>query len=48
MSRRRKLLSFEKLILRKVDEGPKRKLTDLAKELGLDPVTLSTIVGQRD
>ncbi|KAH8010092.1 hypothetical protein HPB51_024767 [Rhipicephalus microplus] len=50
MSRKRKALSFkEKLdILRKVDEDPKRKRTELAKELGLATSTLSTIVGQRD
>ncbi|KAH8038696.1 hypothetical protein HPB51_002840 [Rhipicephalus microplus] len=50
MSRKRKALSFkEKLdILRKVDEDPKRKRTELAKELGLATSTLSTVVGQRE
>lgn len=50
MSRKRKALSFkEKLdILREVDKDPKRKRADLAKELGLAPSTLCTIVGQRD
>ncbi|KAH8019706.1 hypothetical protein HPB51_021028 [Rhipicephalus microplus] len=50
MSRKRKALSFkEELdILRKVDEDPKRKRAELAKELGLATSTLSTIVGQRD
>lgn len=50
MSRKRKALSFkEKLdILRKVDDDPKRKRIDVAKELGLAPSTLSTVVGQRD
>lgn len=50
MSRKRKALSFkEKLdILRKVDEDPKKKRTELAKELGLATSTLSTIVGQRE
>ncbi|KAH8019112.1 hypothetical protein HPB51_016750 [Rhipicephalus microplus] len=49
MSRKRKAFSFkEKLdILRKVDEDPKRKRTELAKELGLATSTLSTVVGQR-
>ncbi|KAG0430768.1 hypothetical protein HPB47_022392 [Ixodes persulcatus] len=50
MSRKRKVLSFkEKLeILNRVDSEPKRKRSDLAKELGLPPSTLCTIVGQRD
>ncbi|KAH8038016.1 hypothetical protein HPB51_020536 [Rhipicephalus microplus] len=50
MSRKRKALSFkEKLdILRKFDEDPKRKRTELAKELGLATSTLSTVVGQRE
>lgn len=50
MSRKRKALSFkEKLeVLSKVDQDPKRKRSDLAKELGLAPSTLSTIVGQRE
>ncbi|KAL1427740.1 hypothetical protein MTO96_017133 [Rhipicephalus appendiculatus] len=50
MSMKRKALSFkEKLdILKKVDEDPKRKRIDVAKELGLASSTLSTIVGQRD
>ncbi|KAK8766588.1 hypothetical protein V5799_006630 [Amblyomma americanum] len=50
MSRKRKALSFkEKLdVLKKVDENPKKKRVDLAKELGLAPSTLCTIVGQRD
>lgn len=49
-SRKRKALSFkEKLeILKKVDEEPKKKRADLAKELGLAASTLSTLVGQRD
>ncbi|KAH7934310.1 hypothetical protein HPB49_024845 [Dermacentor silvarum] len=39
----------EKLdILQKLDEDPKRKRTELAKELGLAASTLSTIVAQRD
>ncbi|KAG0445622.1 hypothetical protein HPB47_013420 [Ixodes persulcatus] len=50
MSRKRKALSFkEKLeILNRVDSEPKKKRSDLAKELGLPPSTLCTIVGQRD
>lgn len=50
MSRKRKALSFkEKLeILNRVDREPKRKRSDLAKELGLPLSTLCTIVGQRD
>lgn len=50
MSRKRTALSFkEKLeILNRVDSEPKRKRSDLAKELGLPPSTFCTIVGQRD
>lgn len=50
MSRKRKALSFkDKLeILKKVDEEPKKRRIDMAKELGLPLSTLSTIVGQRD
>lgn len=50
MSRKQKAISFkEKLeILKKIDEDPKRKRTDVGKELGLAPSTRSTIVGQRD
>ncbi|XP_049522088.1 tigger transposable element-derived protein 6-like isoform X1 [Dermacentor silvarum] len=50
MSRKRKALSFkEKIeILKKVDENPKKKRVELAKELGIAPSTLCTIVGQRD
>ncbi|XP_050038275.1 major centromere autoantigen B-like [Dermacentor andersoni] len=50
MSRKRKALSFkEKIdILKKVDDNPKKKRVELAKELGIAPTTLCTIVGQRD
>ncbi|KAH8035109.1 hypothetical protein HPB51_004350 [Rhipicephalus microplus] len=50
MSHKRKALSFKEKLdtLRKVDEDPKRKRTELAKKLGLATSTLSTIVGQRD
>lgn len=43
--------SFEEkleILKKKIDEDLKRKRTDVAKELGLPPSTLSTIVDQRD
>ncbi|KAK8761240.1 hypothetical protein V5799_027494 [Amblyomma americanum] len=50
MSRKWKALSLKnKLdILKKVDEEPKKRCIDMAKELGLPISMLSTIVGQRD
>ncbi|KAH9382291.1 hypothetical protein HPB48_022613 [Haemaphysalis longicornis] len=50
MSRKRKALSFKEKseILKKVDKNPNKRRVDLAKELGLAPSTLCTIVGQRD
>ncbi|XP_064462149.1 tigger transposable element-derived protein 6-like [Ornithodoros turicata] len=50
MPRKRKALSFkEKLeVPSAIDQDPKRKRAQLAKELGLAPSTLNTIVGQRE
>ncbi|KAH7961597.1 hypothetical protein HPB52_010715 [Rhipicephalus sanguineus] len=49
MPRKRKALSFkEKIDILKVDENPKKKRVDLAKEFGIASSTLCTIVGQRD
>lgn len=49
MSRKRKALSFKEKsdFLQKVDKDPKRKRTNLAKELNLALSTLCTIVVQR-
>ncbi|KAH7982480.1 hypothetical protein HPB52_005276 [Rhipicephalus sanguineus] len=41
-------LSQKTDFLKKVDENPKKEHVDLAKELGIAPSMLCTIVGQRD
>lgn len=50
MSRKHKALTLkEKLdILSKVDENPRKKRVDLARELGLPVSTLNTIVGKQE
>lgn len=50
ISCKQKAPSFKKKleILRKVDQDPKTKRADIAKELGLAPSTPCTIVGQRE
>lgn len=50
MSRKQKALTLkEKLdILSKVDENPRKKRVDLARELGLPVSTLNTIVGKQE